>query len=155
MSNIRTRLGTIAILLTVGTFTVANGAFGLAVGSAVALTWYRLPSVYAYTIGQFALGAVSPNSVVVLGLLEVGLSAILLEPALRAERPGWQIAALGLVLGFVATVAWQVIDHVQPLWTGVAVFVLCFTGVAYGLHRYERLALGLITESTETHEHAN
>lgn len=143
----QTWLGAIGTVVTVSAFTVSSGIFGFVLGTTIALSWYALPPMYAFTIGQFALVAIAPRSTVVLGLLEGGLVVILVEPALHYNRALRTLVLAGGVISFVASIVWVALEWLQPQWKTVVVLTIAFTVVTYGLHRYERLTVGELAEA--------
>ena len=127
-------------------FAVA-GPRGAAVGLFGAAIWLLAP-VYAFLVAQAGLLAVAPESLAITDLLALqGAVALLLLAELVTERVH-AVTVLGFlallaVLGGGATAA--VAAAVEP-WV-VAVALLAGVGLlAYGLHRVELVALGLVPE---------
>jgi len=145
----RTWLGMGGILVVGSTLTLWHGIPGLLAAVVVALSWYVLPAVYAFTIGQFAFVAVVPESgqrILQTMLVEAGLIGILIEPVMN-EHP--RLAVLtGVGITVSVSLFWAVAEWLQPLWKTVGVLTVGLTLLAYGLHRYERLELGVIMEAT-------
>jgi len=144
-----TWLGAVGTLVAASTVTYWYGGIGVLTGLGIALSWYTLPSVYAFTIGQFALTAVAAGSgtpPLQLGLLEAGLLGILVEPAIYEGRQLRLVVLTGLGISVVMSLVWGLAEWIQPLWKTVVALTVSVALVAYGLHRYEQLELGLVTE---------
>lgn len=141
---------------------------GGAVGAAVALTWvgghvgflggFALLAAllattprYAFAVGQFALvaatgGGVPPGSLV---LAEALLLWVLLTPdAGRAFEPRHAVVTVAATGGLCA-IAWASLAAWRAAWIA-GVVVLAVAGLAaYGVHRYELVALGNVPASGE------
>ncbi|UPV98953.1 hypothetical protein M0R88_10480 [Halorussus gelatinilyticus] len=146
----RTWLGAVGALVALGALTVLHGVLGFVGGVAIGLSWYMLPSVYAFTIGQFVVIAVIPGngtSLVQVWLLELGLISILVEPGVTQKQQLRKTVLIGLGISLGVSLVWEIVDGVRPLWQSVLVLAVIFMTLTYGLHRYEQLELGLIEEA--------
>ncbi|QCC60466.1 hypothetical protein NP511_00505 [Natrinema thermotolerans] len=137
---------TVAALLALAlAFGAVSGPIGLLAGLGTAAVGYRLGPPYALAVGHVALVAVLPDGIepVPFAIVEAAFLAVLLAPVLRVDRPR-AIAGVAVVgAGALAGIAWLVADaHSTP--AAAATLVAVLGVVAYGLHRYELVRLGLV-----------
>lgn len=137
----RTPLTGFELLATTALLGVTAGPPGVAVGAGLCVAWFLLPVVHVVALGQFAVVALYAAStpLLVLALVEAGLGSVLLASLLPDAplRAGVAFLATALLLAGVVLFAPSV-----PFGAS-ALLVLAATG-AYGLHRYERVAMGLV-----------
>ena len=138
------------VLVLVGAFGLVSGPVGLVVGLGTAGVWYAFGFPYAVGVGHVGLVAISLDgigsfevAVVELGFIIVFLASI--RYAVAPRRVGVVALASGLVLGGTA---WLTLLS-QPMWLAATVFILLFALVGYGVHRYELVALGLVSEQAQ------
>lgn len=147
----RTWPGALGTLLAASALAVTGGASGLLAGAAVAASWYVLPTPAAFAVGQFALVAVAADAgPLALVVAEGGLLGLLAGSTLDADRSARLVA---LAVGGVALLAasgWASYRWLGAAPQAAAVLAVGFALGAYGLHRYERVALGLVSPS---HDH--
>jgi hypothetical protein len=145
-----TLLGVFGVVLTTVVLGVVGGVAGVGLAAAFVAVWLLVPAVYSYALGHaLALGATAGAlPVVELLFVELGLLAVLLGPLTRPGRLGRRTVArstigLGFVLFAAVVVGLAVREDLQ-----VATVVLLLAGavLAYGLHRYELLVLGLLDD---------
>lgn len=126
------------------------GPIGLGVAGVVAVTLVVVSPVYAFAVGQLLfvlLAAALYGEVPATGVLvaEAGLAAILVA-ALLDHWPRWS-AAVAVGVFAVAAVGFGSASALEPLWHGAAVVAVIYAGLAYTLHRYELVSLGLVGEA--------
>ncbi|MFH5801209.1 hypothetical protein [Haladaptatus sp. CMAA 1911] len=128
---------------------VATGPPGILAGVIFLLVWYTVPTLYSVAFGQLVV-AVFADSITAeyLILLEVGLLAVLVGPLLTVDRPRWRVTVTSAMAVLFGVGALKSLQWSNQLWVAIAVVVFVFAIVSYGLHRYERVALGLVEEST-------
>jgi hypothetical protein len=117
--------------------------------------WATLPATYAFAIGQLAFVAVTrPESLLDIGLLplaviEVGLVGVLVGPVLGSatgrRTAVWTIIG-GSLLGGATLASYALSDR---MWVAAALLVALGILGGYGIHRYELVALGKVTESED------
>lgn len=151
-----TLLGLFGLTLTAAVFAIVGGLLGGLLALAFGVLWLFVPTVYSYAVGHlFALGvSAQALSAVELLFIEMGLVAVLLGPLvastienedennLRSLRSRSVIGA-GSALFAVVVVG---LALVEMLWVNAVVLLAIGVLVAYGLHRYERVSLGLADE---------
>jgi hypothetical protein len=137
----RLSLSGVGLLATAVLLGVTTGLPGVVVGAGLALAWLLLPVVYVVALGQFALVGLyaADTPALVLALAEVGFASTLLASLFPASpaRAAVPFVVAALLLTGVVLFAPSV-----PLGSG-ALLVVAAAG-AYGLHRYERVSMGLV-----------
>ncbi len=128
-----------------------DGLGGAAVGVVIAAVAVVTRPLVVAAVAQAGLLMLVPeitalSSLAVIGLFELGVVAVLLS-----EHP-FDTPTTLLTIGFgavfvITTVA--VLIWSGPL-TASAVLVALVAVLAYGIHRYERVSLGLVTDETAT-----
>lgn len=137
--------------ITVLILAIARGFPGIVAGGLLVLFWYTCPSLYTVGYGQIALGAllIPTGTIVQIIIGEFGLLLVLLTPGLRLDQPlARMLTTLGssilLVGGVLAGVSLDV-NHSQ-----IGIILISVLGiVTYGMHRYERVAVGAVEGSHE------
>ena len=155
-----TLLGVFGVLLTAVVVGVVGGVVGVGLAVAFVVAWLFLPTVYSFVAGHvLALGTTaSALSAVELLFIEVGLLAVLFGPLTRSEtRARGTVARSTLGFAFVlATVVVVALALHDEVWVSAVVLLLVAGFLTYGLHRYELLTLGLLTdEETDGTETSN
>lgn len=159
----RTRLGGASALVAAAALVaVAGGRVAIAIlGALVVLTaWYFLSPTYAFALGNVALVALVPEvttaTLARVAVVEAGLLGVLLASATTftgPDRPApLAVSAVLLVLGWVlvgGALAWA--SARSLLWLPVAggLLVALAAFAAYGLHRYQLVAVGAVGETRE------
>ncbi len=139
------------VVVTVLILAIAQGFPGIVAGGLLLLFWYTCPSLYTVGYGQIALGALlfPSGTIIQLVIAEIGLLLVLIAPGLRLDQPlARTLTILGsviiLVSGILAGLSLDV-NHSQ-----IGIILICVLGiVTYGMHRYERVAMGVVGESHE------
>lgn len=129
----------------VAAFGVVAGPLGLLAGIATAAVGYLLGPPYALAFGHVALVAVVPNGIEPLSVvpLEAAFVAVLLAPVRRTASPV-RIALVAVASAIaLAGTAWVVVDS-QSVGLAAATVLALVAFIAYGLHRYELVRLGLV-----------
>ena len=132
-----------------GGFWVVSGIGGVLVAGVVVAVWLSVSALYAYATGQVLYAIIVSDGLTLGGAEFFGVQfalGVLLATELRlsAREPSVLILALvtfGIVGGMLATAA-----SVEPLWVGAVLLALAYGLLAYGLHRYELVALDLVEE---------
>ena len=135
-------LGTLVATAAVG---VVVGPLGVLVAVGVGIARY-LAATTAFAAGQIVLVALYPTEgpLALLVLAEIGLSCVLLAPVVDRDEPGRATVATlvaGVALGGTA---WAALRSAEGVWVGASAIVVGTAIAAYGLHRYERVRLGLV-----------
>jgi hypothetical protein len=144
-----TWLGGIGALLVAVLCPIATGLLGVLAGIVFILVWYTVPTLYSVAFGQLVVAVLADNiAAEYLILLEIGLLAVLVGPLLRFDRPRWRVTVTSAIavlfgVGILKSLQWS-----NRVLVAIAVIVFVFAFISYGLHRYERAALGLVEEST-------
>ncbi|WP_162562489.1 hypothetical protein [Salinigranum rubrum] len=134
-------------------FSFVGGLFGALLALVFGVIWLFAPTVYSYALGHVLALGISAQAVTAVELLfiEMGLVAVLLGPLItprdesgtenriRSLRSRSVIGA-GSALFAVVVVGLAAVDL---LWLNATLLVAVGVLVAYALHRYERVALGL------------
>lgn len=157
MPTERSRLGGASTLVAaVALIAVAGERWPVAViGALVILSvWYLLPPPYAFALGNVALVAVLPEiDLMRTTVVEVGLLGALLTSATTAitsdRHLPIDVSGVLLVLGWVlvgGVLAWASIRSLLRLPVAAVLLVALTALTAYGLHRYQLVAIGVIGE---------
>lgn len=146
----RLALDALAVTVMAGTLAVALGLVGVGV-AAVAGTVFALGSaVYAFGVGQVLVVVLTTTVAGGLPvgdalLAQVGLGALLLG-AVAGDWP--DRTAVVTAVAFVAAAAgFATVHTLETPWHGAAVIAVVYAVLAYTLHRYELVRLGLVTEA--------
>lgn len=143
-----TPLDVIAIVATLVVFTAVSGPMGGLAGLAIVGVRYVTDELVAVAVGQIVLLGVLPTPTLLpLLLTEAALLLFLVSGFWETRHRTATITlctlwlvALGLVL--VGLQAW-----LNTIWQIASVFVVVVLLIAYTIHRYERVMLGLVTET--------
>jgi hypothetical protein len=146
-----TLLGVFGVVLTGAVFGIVGGLVGVLLALAFGGVWLFAPTVYSYALGHVLALGISARAVTAVELLfiELGLVAVLLGPLVIATdgddgrvRSTLTRSVLGAGSALFAVVVVG-LAFVESLWPTAALLTVVAGLAAYGLHRYERLALGL------------
>lgn len=133
---------------TVGLASVV-GVFGVFVSIVVAAVWYWMPAGYAFAAGQIVIVSIlSTGDAQSIYIVEGGFLALLAGDALRTERP---VSALVVLVGtflLLTAIGIGLYQSTGSIATGALVLVLAATLLAYALHRYQLVTLGLVADSS-------
>jgi hypothetical protein len=145
----RSRTSAVGVVLATAAFSVAAGPTGLLTSIAVVITWCLLSAPFAFAVGQLAFIVLFPagSSLSQLALIEVGLLSILLGSVLRLDKPGRAVTVIVLAFAGLGTSAWVGFKMADTLWPAVLTVAASAIIAVYGLHRYERVRLGLVEAS--------
>lgn len=137
--------GWLAAVVVVGTFSISHGLGGLVAGLVTAVVWAALGTPSAIAAGTVLLIAQTPDGVDPLGaaVVAIGLFALVLAPAVTARDAAGYAAVAVLTTAALGVLAWLAVDPLG-LWLTTVVLTLAGLTVAYGLHRYLRLRLGML-----------
>ncbi|WP_290819285.1 hypothetical protein [Halovivax sp.] len=131
-------------------FGLVAGPIGVFAGIATVAIWYAVGVPYALAVGHVALVALVPGGIDPLSfaLVEVGFVTILLASVADPDRRPIATVAIASAVALGGT-AWLVLAF-QPLWLAAAAQLGVLATVAYALHRYELVSLGLVTDDRES-----
>lgn len=139
-------IGTLVATIAIGTVV---GPLGALVAIGVGSAQYLVSTTAAFATGQIVLAALFPpgGSPVALVLAEIGLLCVLCRIVVDHHAPARLIGAT-LVAGVaIGGSGWLALRSSTTIWIGAGVIVAVTALVAYGLHRYERVQLGLVGAS--------
>jgi hypothetical protein len=136
-------LGTLVTTLAVG---VAVGPLAALMIVAVGGTLLFASTTAAFALGQIVLVALVPpgGTLAVLVIAEIGLLSVLCSPAVDHHDPGRLLVASLLAGLAVGATGWLTLRSSQGVWPAAGVLVVATAFLAYGIHRYERVTLGLV-----------
>lgn len=143
-----TLVGAIGLLVTVSAFAVVAGAEAAFVATTLVVVWLLLPSVYVVAAGHVLIAAYVPDSTVIEFLVvEVGLLILLFEGIRTLPRPGALLSRSVFAAGGLSAVIAVVISLDGRLWVAVVGLLAALALTAYGIHRYELVRLGLVSDA--------
>jgi len=134
-------------LLVLAALGASQPAVGLVAAAGLLAAWATLAPPYAVAVGWVGLAATVPDAGVATSVLPVATAASLLLllvvrdlPTPTGRRTAWLTLGLAGVLGGVAAAT------VGPtrIWLAAALVIGVGALVGYGVHRYERVALGVV-----------
>lgn len=136
-------LGTLVATLAVG---VAVGPLAVLVIVAVGGTLFFASTTAAFALGQVVLVALVPpgGALAILVIAEIGLLGVLCSPAVDHHDPGRLLVASLLAGLAVGAIGWLTLRSSQAVWLAAGALVVATAFLAYGIHRYERVTLGLV-----------
>ncbi|AFO59084.1 MULTISPECIES: hypothetical protein [unclassified Natrinema] len=137
----------ISLAAIVVAFGAVAGPLGALAGIATALVGYLLGIPYALAAGHVALVVSFPDGIDPLPfvIVEATFIAVLLAPIAWTESPG-RITLVAITSALtLAGAAWLVVDS-QPIYMAAATVIVLLTSASYGLHRLERVRLGLVPD---------
>lgn len=144
-----------AALLAAAGLAWLGGAVGAASGAAIVALALVAPGPFAVAVGTVGLAAVVPATpaglpadlpLAAVGLAVAGLAGVLFGPDLRSAA-GRRTAGLGVgVAGLLAGAGAAAQATWGATWVAAGVLALLVAVVGYGLHRYERVAVGMVPD---------
>ena len=138
----------LSALLAITALGNATGPIGVVLAPAIAVAWYFHSPIMAFAIGQVVFVALFPEegTLNVLALGEVGLGGVLLSPILDHSEPIRAVVTLLCVSGVLGAITGAGVVS-GGLWLGALGLITSVVIAAYVIHRYERVALGLVEVS--------
>jgi hypothetical protein len=132
------------------TLFVVAGPAGAVAGGVAVLAWLVAP-VYGFALGQFGLAAAVPDPALSprLGAAQAALFALLVLGHLRERRSAGGLVALGVVAAVLAGGVAAGMDAGVETRVLAAVLAGVVAVAAYGVHRYERVVLGLASDEVD------
>ena len=151
-------LGAGVLAALAGALWFLGGGYGLVVAGAVAVVWLVSSPVYAYAVGQllFVLLVIDGHGLVgsepLIGLVDIEplIGQLALALVLVSQFVSRRLSATLLAVATFAVAGGGVvaIAAVEPLWLAAVGLALAYGLVAYGIHRYELVTLGLVEEGS-------
>lgn len=137
-------IGLLALLGASSVLVVLGGGTGVVFGLAALGAWVVAPPVFAFVFAQSGLAAVtSPPILLPVAFAEVGLLAMLVtDPESHVSVRDAAIVVVGV--GTLTGLVWSL--QPTPLWLAAVLVLLGISGFVYGVHRFELLATGQLTE---------
>lgn len=138
-------IGGLGVALATVALWSAAGLPGLVAGLLTLLAWALAPATLAFAVGQvLAVPLLGDAGLAPLVAVEVGLLAVLAGPLTTPDRPARTLAAFVAGTAALWAAAWLVLRAGEPLWAAAATLAIVAATAAYGVHRYERVRLGLV-----------
>ena len=123
-----------------------GGAFGAGVAAAVAVAWLVAGTPYAFVVGQVGLVVGLDGGPTTTPVTQTALVLLLIADVAVGRTSA--AASTVLAVGAVTTAVLLLVGRVVPSTLQSALLMVAVAGVAaYGIHRYERVALGLAGDS--------
>ena len=144
-----TAFGTLVATLAVG---VAVGPLGILMAVGVASAYYVVSATAAFALGQVILVALVPSGgiFVILVLAEIGLLGVLCSTIVDHGDSARLLVASVLAGLAIGAIGWLSFQTSQAVWIAASALALATAFSAYGIHRYERVTLGLVETSATT-----
>ena len=123
-----------------------GGAFGAGVAAAVAVAWLVAGTPYAFVVGQVGLVVGLDGGPTTTPVAQTALVLLLIADVAVGRTHA--AAPTVLAVGAVTTAVLLLVGRVVSSTLQSALLMVTAAGVAaYGIHRYERVALGLAGDS--------
>lgn len=143
---VRRALATLGTLITAGVVVFIAGPLGVLIAVGVGSACYLISTPAGFATGQIILSALYPSEgpLLLLLLAEIGLLGVLFSTIVTHHAPG-RLAVSSLVAGVaIGVFGWIVLRSGVALWIVASMVVVGIALVTYGMHRYERVTLGLV-----------
>lgn len=136
------RMGLLAggLLYTFGAW-LSAGFAGVLLGLGVAAAPVLLRVPYPSVLGQIGIIGISPTLSLNVLVAELGVAVMLATQLAAPTAPRWGIKGAGVFVAVVAVS--EVLIQVTSVAVTASVVIGACTVVLYGIHRYERVVLGL------------
>ncbi|WP_331234193.1 hypothetical protein [Natronorarus salvus] len=143
----RTSLGGVGLALTIGALGLAAGPTGAIVGLTLIPIWLFFPIVFTVAAAHVLLATLHTATVIDLLFVELGVLFVIAGRASTFEWTGTLLSTTTFTaaVGFLLVAVVLSVD--LSLWIATGVLLITFGVASYGLHRYELVSLGLVTES--------
>ena len=123
-----------------------GGVLGVGIAAAVAVTWLGAGTPYAFVVGQIGLVVGLDGGPTTTPVAQTALVLLLIADVAVGRTSA--AAPTVLAVGTVTTAVLLLVGRVVPSTLQSALLMVAVAGVAaYGIHRYERVALGLAGDS--------
>lgn len=148
--DFETLLGGASALFAAVVVAVVGGLPGMVTAVLVPVAWYALPSTYAFAVGQIGVLAVlDTGNPAALLAAQVGLLGVLLAPAVELSDTEQLVAVTLAWVGVGGLAAWASTRPTVGISLAGGTLVIATALVAYGLHRYQQVSLGLVEDAHE------
>jgi len=150
-TNALTSLDGVGVALLTGTLAVTHGAWGLLAGLFVLGATIASSEPTAFVVAQIGIISLLSASAIWTMALAQFAAFFLLASAAYGRTPGWrQLGRLALAYLASLSVVWLLVSGFRWLWQSALTFLVLVALLAYAMHRYERVALGLVV--SEDHQ---
>lgn len=123
------------------------GPPGVLAGIATAVFWYALGVPYALAAGHVILVAATPERLDAFTIVLVELAFLTLPLAAVRRTPAPYVAGAALIVGALGFGAIVALTYPYGYWVTALVLLGTVTFIAYAVHRYELVRLGLVSDS--------
>lgn len=138
-------------LVVAGGLVLSGGVFSLVAAVVALLAALGLTTPFALAVCILLISTVDPPLSVALALSGCGLVIIALAGFDSMDTVSRAIVAFALLfvlIGGVTVLAWVTL----PAWLATLAVLATIATLGYGIHRYERVMLGLVTDDTPAAE---
>jgi hypothetical protein len=125
---------------------VAVGPLGILMAVGIASAYYLVSTTAAFALGQVILVALVPfeGALAVLVLAEGGLLGVLFSTTVDHDDPARLLVASLLAGLAIGATGWLGLQAGQTVWIAAGTLAVATAFLSYGIHRYERVTLGLV-----------
>jgi hypothetical protein len=140
----------LGVLIASGGLWLESAPVGIAVGAGLAVGAVRLRGWTLFALGQIGLIAAVPRGapLVSVALVETGLVVLLAGDAGSPRESVETLLETGVPVAGLGLLAWALRQWLAAIWPIALGLVIAVAVTGYGLHRYERLLLGYLEESS-------
>lgn len=148
----RSWLEVLAVLIAAAGFVLVGdlSPLGIVGGIAIVLLWLTLPIIYAVALGHVLVVVLTVDGfeTLAIAVAELGLFGMLLATIPTLYDRGAVTSMTVFVFGLFVFVFGIAFVSSEALWIGTLALAIVGALVAYGMHRYELVSLGLAEGST-------
>ena len=145
-TNALTPLDGVGVVLFTGTLAVTHGPWGLLAGLLVFGTAIASAGPAAFVLAQLVIvSLLAASSTWTMALAQFGAFFLLAGAAYGRAPTRHQLGRLALAYFASLGVVWVLVNSLRWLWQSALAFLALAALLAYAVHRYERVALGLVT----------
>lgn len=135
----------IALAIVAAAFWTTVGMASVGITALVAILWLLVSTPYVVAVGGL-LTAILATGGSLFDALAVGSFVSLFAADLLIEWPA-RTAAVGVVTLLPSAAVLAAVWYSEPLWASAVVLLGAFALLAYAIHRYELVRLGLLEEA--------
>lgn len=144
-TNALTPLDGVGVALLTGTLTVPHGPWGLLVGLLVLGAAVASSGPAAFVVAQLGIvSLLSASATWTMALAQFAAFFLLASAAYGPAPTRHQLGRLALAYLASLGVVWLLVSNLRWLWQSALALLVLAALLAYGVHRYERVALGLV-----------
>lgn len=150
-SNELSLLDGIAVCVFTAVVALSHGVMGVFAGAVVLAVATVTAGPGAFVAAQlFAVTLFAEENMVMVAATQAGVFPLLVSGASSWPPSLTRLARLTVAYIGSLAVVWALLSNLRWMWQSAVLFVVAATTISYAIHRYERVALGLVnTEASK------